>query len=120
VETLLQDWHAAKRLALGPDHRSDELATFLSGAALGLWRERVAQARTTREHWQFRLKTLQVEQIEQRTASTLAVTARIDEVANFYKNRERQSGRSYDRPYRVRYLLVREQGNWRIGEMKVL
>jgi hypothetical protein len=44
----------------------------------------------------------------------------VNEVANFYSGGRLQTSRSYDKPYRVRYRLVRDRSGWRIDQMQVL
>ncbi len=117
---LLQGWQAAKQQALGPRYQTAELQSMLTGRTRQAWSARVQRTREAREHWQYRLKELRVEQVAERTEREVEVTAEISEVANLYSSDQLQPSRSYDRPYRVRYLLVKEQAGWLIDEMKVL
>lgn len=117
---LLSGWQKAKQQVLGPEYRTEAMLPFLTRRLRDQWTERAQRSRQAGEHWQFRLKKLEIERIEVSAERQMRVIARVEEVANFYSDRQRQSSRSYDRPYRVRYGLVREPSGWRITEMKVI
>ncbi|UFP96422.1 ARC6/PARC6 family protein [Gloeobacter morelensis] len=120
IAAMLKNWQTAKQQALGPEHRTAQMQTMLTGSPQRVWQQKVEQSRQAGEYWKFNLKDLKIEQVDDRRPDRVAVTAQVTEVANLYADNQLQPSRSYDRPYRVRYSLVKAATGWRIEEMKVL
>ncbi|BAC91422.1 ARC6/PARC6 family protein [Gloeobacter violaceus] len=120
IAAMLKNWQTAKQQALGPEHRTAQMQTMLTGSPQRVWQQKVEQSRQAGEYWKFSLKDLKIEQVADRRPDRVAVTAQVTEVANLYTDNQLRPSRSYDRPYRVRYSLVKAPAGWRIEEMKVL
>lgn len=119
ADQVLRDWQQAKQAALGPQYSTTALQALLTGKAQNIWLDRARQTRAAGDYWKYDLRDLDVETVAVRS-DNVEVVARVAEVANFYSQGRLQPDRSYDRPYRVRYQLLKDRSQWRIGEMKVL
>jgi ARC6-like, IMS domain len=120
VKTLIMDWQQVKQQALGSTYQTEGIATLLTGRAKQVWQAKASQAKEAQEHWQYTFNKLAVEKIDRVSDQELAVTAEVSEIANVYSARGRKLDNSYTRPYRVRYMLLREADGWRISRMDLL
>lgn len=120
AKTVIQDWQRLKAEALGQEHTIANLDQILAEPALSRWRSTAQQDRSQQIHWKYQLKDLKVESVTATAPEQVEVVAEIDEIADYYANGQRQPGVSYTDSYRVRYILVRQRGQWLIKDMKVI
>jgi len=117
---VVQTWQTSKAQALGPDHATDQLEKILTGSALTTWQARAKEGQANNWYWQYQLRQILIERVEQLAPERARVVATIRETANFYDQGQLQPGSSYTAPYRAEYTLVRQQGRWQIQAMRVL
>lgn len=118
AERTITSWLAAKREALGPDHNAADLENALVDPALTQWRNRANGS--ARENWYYTYEhsvdVLSVEP-DDPSADELTVEAQVKEVADFYELGTRNAANSYDATVNMRYILIRQDGNWYVKDM---
>lgn len=114
----INDWLAAKRAALGPNHQIEQLAGALSEPLLTQWRQRAVDAQNSNWHWQYE-HSVEVQSVtpEDLNASELSVDAQVIEQGNLYEQGELNANSSYNETLEMRYDLVLEEGEWRVKDM---
>ena len=121
AEQVIQDWLSTKMAAFGSNHAVDRLERILVGQALSQW-QRLAQIdKATNRYRQYK-HSLKVDSVQtsESALNKAQVEASVNEVAQVYENGKLNRHSSYDENLRVRYDLVRQDGQWRIREMTVL
>lgn len=118
AERTITTWLAAKREALGPDHNAADLENVLVDPALTQWRNRANGS--ARENWYYTYEhsvdVLSVEP-DDPSADELTVEAQVKEVADFFELGTRNAANSYDATVNMRYILIRQDGNWYVKDM---
>ncbi|MEC4983521.1 MAG: IMS domain-containing protein [Oscillatoria sp. PMC 1068.18] len=120
-EQAIRTWFAAKAAALGPEHQVDRLNEILAEPLLSKWRK-TAQALQRSDAYRFYGHELTIESVTEnpQNPDQGTVEAVVREVAKSYRQGELNSGDSYDENLRVRYNLVRENGQWQIKGTELL
>lgn len=121
AKAVINSWLAAKSLALSEEHSRDRLAQILVNPALAEWDQRAIAAERDGWHWKYQHE-LSVEsvQVSPDNPNQASVEAQVREKADFYEQGTLNTASSYDDNLRVRYDLVRQEGEWRIQDMVVL
>lgn len=121
AKAVINAWLAAKSSALGEEHSRDRLAQILVNPALAEWEQRAIAAERDGWHWKYQHE-LSVEsvQVSPNDSNQASVEAQVREKADFYEQGTLNAASSYDDNLRVRYDLVRQEGEWRIQDMVVL
>ncbi|WP_204368609.1 ARC6/PARC6 family protein [Neosynechococcus sphagnicola] len=120
AEKTIQTWLATKAIALGPDHKIDQLPQILAEPALSAWQQRATEAQQQGWYWKYQhkleptsLKLLEV------SPNQAQVQVQVGEAAELYEGGQLNSNASYDAQLLVRYQLVRNGTQWRIQDMAV-
>ena len=118
---LVQIWLASKADALGEEHTVEKLQQILADPALSRWQKRSQTTKNSNSYWKYKHK-VEVKSVEtsDRNPDRAKVDAQVNEAADFYKAGKLNQASSYDESLRVRYDLVRKDGQWLIQDMKVL
>jgi uncharacterized protein involved in type VI secretion and phage assembly len=118
---VIQSWLSTKALALGPDHQVDQLDKILAEPVLAIWQRRAGATKQENSYWQYN-HTVEVNSVEtsEANADQARVDAAVKEVARFYQGGQLNQADSYDENLRVRYDLVRKEGQWFIRGMTVV
>lgn len=118
---LINTWLTTKAEALGANHNSDNLAAILVDPALSQWQQQVESAKRDNWHGEYE-HTVQVQTItpDANNPDQATVEAQVREKASFYQNGRLDEASSYQDTLRVRYFLVRRNGEWRIQSMQVV
>ncbi len=118
---VIQSWLSTKALALGPDHQVDQLDKILAEPVLAIWQRRAGATKQENSYWQYN-HTVEVNSVETSEANgdQARVDAAVKEVARFYQGGQLNQADSYDENLRVRYDLVRKEGQWFIRGMTVV
>lgn len=121
AEKVIQTWLSTKAAAFGSDHAVDRLKQILVEPALSQWQE-LAQKNKADDLYRQYKHILKVESVKtsQANPNQAQVEATINEVAQLYEDGQLNQGSSYNENLRVRYNLVRQDGQWRINEMTIL
>ncbi|MBZ8178981.1 IMS domain-containing protein [Oscillatoria salina] len=121
AEQAIRTWFAAKAAALGPEHQVDRLNQILAEPLLSQWR-RNAQNLQRSDAYRFYGHELQIESVAENPANPDqgTVEAVVREVAKSYTGGQLNPGDSYDENLRVRYDLVRQEGQWQIKGTELL
>lgn len=119
AEQVIQTWLSTKAAAFGSDHAVNKLAEILAEPALSQWQQRVKQDQKINRHRQFK-HSLKVNSVQTATPNQAQVEATVNEVAQVYTNGQLNKNASYNDNLRVRYDLIRQDGQWRIRQMTVL
>ncbi len=121
AKRAIEQWLAAKAAALGPEHNAEQLQQVLVDPSLSQWQRRAAEAERDNWYWQYKhqVDVLKVE-TNDANADLGKVEAQVREEADFYERGQLNRGYSYSDNLRVRYDLIRQQGQWRIQDITVL
>lgn len=121
AEQVIQSWLSTKAAAFGSNHALDRLKQILVAPALSKWQQLAQQDKADNRYRQYK-HTLKVDSVQTSKAAPdrARVEATVNEVAQLYEDGIPIQGSSYDENLRVQYDLVRNKGQWRIQEMKVL
>jgi len=117
---VIQSWLSTKSAAFGSKHEVDRLEQILVEPALSQWQRRAQNDKANKRYRQYK-HNIKVNSVQRASANERAqVEATVNEVAQVYENGKLNQNSSYGEDVRVRYSLVRKDGQWRIQEMKVL
>lgn len=121
AKAVINAWLAAKSSALGEEHSRDRLAQILVNPALAEWEQRAIAAERDGWHWKYQHElSVGSVQVSPNDPNQASVEAQVREKADFYEQGTLNTASSYDDNLRVRYDLVRQEGEWRIQDMVVL
>ncbi len=118
---VIQNWLNIKSKALGVNYEIDQLSNILTENALTRW-QRMAQAnRADTTYWQYKhnLGQLSVKS-DPAKPNEGAIEVQVREEAQFFQNGRLNQAESFDDNLLVRYDLVRQEGQWRIRDMRIL
>jgi len=122
AEQVIQTWLSTKAAAFGSGHAVDKLNQILVGPALSQWQGLAQNDQTDNLYRQYK-HSLKVDSVatSQADPNQAQVEATINEVAQVYEDGQLNQDSSYDdQNLRVRYHLVRKDGQWRINDMTIL
>ncbi|CAA9417466.1 Cell division protein ZipN/Ftn2/Arc6, specific for cyanobacteria and chloroplast [uncultured Microcoleus sp.] len=116
---LVQSWLSAKAAALGPNHAVEELKQVLTEPALSRW-QLMAEAQQRNNAHQRYVHKLQVNGITTNPTNPdrVQVDAQVSEKAEVFDRDQPVSSRNEN--LRVRYDLIRQEGEWRIMDWQVI
>ncbi len=123
AQQIIQTWLTAKAEALGANHQVDKLNQILANPALSEWQELAEDAKQSNSYrrYQHSIKAVNSVQMSDVDANQARIEAEVSEAAEFYVNGQVDAESSYNNDsLRVRYDLVRQNGQWRIQAMDVL
>ena len=118
---LLQTWLSTKAVAFGPERAVNKLKQILMEPALSQWQQRVQNDRVNNRIRQYK-HSLKINSVQTKASAPnqAQVEATVNELAQVYQNGRLNQAASYDEAVRVRYDMVRQNGQWRIRTMQVL
>lgn len=116
---LVQTWLSAKAAALGPNHAVEELKQVLTEPALSRW-QLMAEAQQRNNAHQRYVHKLQVNGVTTNPTNPdrAQVDAQVAEKAEVFDRDQPVSSRNEN--LRVRYDLIRQEGEWRIMDWQVI
>ena len=116
---LVQSWLSAKAAALGPNHAVEELKQVLTEPALSRW-QLMSEAQQRNNAHQRYVHKLQVNgvTINPSNPDRAQVDAQVSEKAEVFDRDQPVSSRNEN--LRVRYDLIRQDGEWRIMDWQVI
>lgn len=116
---IVQSWLSAKAAALGPNHTVEELKQVLTEPALSRW-QLMAEAQKRNNAHQRYVHSLQVRGVKTNPTNPdrAEVEAQVTEKAEVFDGDRLVSSRNED--LRVRYDLIRQEGQWRIMDWQVM
>jgi len=116
---IVQSWLSAKAAALGPNHTVEELKQVLTEPALSRW-QLMAEAQKRNNAHQRYVHSLQVRGVKTNPTNPdrAEVEAQVTEKAEVFDGDRLVSSRNED--LRVRYDLIRQEGQWRIMDWQVI
>jgi hypothetical protein len=116
---LVQSWLSAKAAALGPNHAVEELKQVLTEPALSRW-QLMAEAQQRNNAHQRYVHKLQVNGVTTNPTNPdrVQVDAQVAEKAEVFDRAQPVSSRNEN--LRVRYDLIRQEGEWRIMDWQVI
>lgn len=118
-EQIIQSWLAAKAAALGPNHAVDELKEVLAEPALSRW-QLMAEAQERNNAHQRYVHSLKVTGVSANPTNPdrAEVEAQVTEKAEVFEGTRQTTSRNEN--LRVRYDLIRQDGEWRIMDWQVM
>lgn len=121
AKVIVENWLSTKASALGENHNIDSLNDILTGTALNSWRIVAQQVKSQNRYRTFE-HTVNIESVDTipNNKNQAAIEATVTEQARFYQNRQINQARSYNDTIRVRYMVVKIRGKWRIKDMTVI
>ncbi|MEG3989526.1 IMS domain-containing protein [Microcoleus sp. S28C3] len=119
AEQIVQGWLSAKAAALGPNHTVEELKQVLTEPALSRW-QLMADAQERNNAHQRYVHKLQVNGVKTNPTNPdrAQVEAQVAEKAEVFDRDQLVSSRNEN--LRVRYDLIRQDGQWRIMDWQVI
>ncbi|MEG4120162.1 IMS domain-containing protein [Microcoleus sp. N9_B4] len=116
---IVQSWLSAKAAALGPNHAVAELGQVLTEPALSRW-QLMAEAQQRNNAHQRYVHKLQVNGVTTNPTNPdrAQVEAQVAEKAEVFDRSQLVSSRNEN--LRVRYDLIRQDGQWRIMDWQVI
>ena len=116
---IIQSWLSAKAAALGPNHAVEELKQILTEPALSRW-QLMAEAQERNNAHQRYVHSLQVTKVSANPSNPdlAAVEAQVTEKAEAFDGEKQTTSRNEN--LRVRYELIRQDGQWRIMDWQVM
>ncbi|MEG4092303.1 IMS domain-containing protein [Microcoleus sp. Pol12B4] len=116
---IVQSWLSAKAAALGPNHAVEELKQVLTEPALSRW-QLMAEAQQRNNAHQRYVHKLQVNGVKTNPTNRdrAQVEAQVAEKAEVFDRSQLVSSRNEN--LRVRYDLIRQEGQWRIMDWQVI
>lgn len=121
AQQVIQTWLSTKSAALGRNHQVQQLEQILVSPVLQIWRQRSEAAQQNNSYWQYK-HTIEVNSVEASATNPdqASVDAAVNEAAQFYQGGQLDQSASYSENLRVRYDLVRREGQWFIRGMTVV
>jgi hypothetical protein len=121
AQEVVQSWLSTKAAALGVNHDINSLDQILIGSTLSKWKGIVQEDKAENRYRKYthtvKVESVKTTETDQKNAT---VDATVTELAEFYDNGQKNMQKSYNEKVRVKYNLVRVEGNWRIRDMSVL
>ncbi|MEG4069674.1 IMS domain-containing protein [Microcoleus sp. Pol11C2] len=119
AEQIVQGWLSAKAAALGPNHTVEELKQVLTEPALSRW-QLMAEAQQRNNAHQRYVHKLEVTGVKTNPTNPdrAQVEAQVGEKAEVFDRSQLVSSRNEN--LRVRYDLIRQEGQWRIMDWQVI
>ncbi|MEG3881762.1 IMS domain-containing protein [Microcoleus sp. herbarium7] len=116
---IVQGWLSAKAAALGPNHAVEELKQVLTEPALSRW-QLMAEAQQRNNAHQRYVHSLQVKGVKTNPTNPdrAEVEAQVTEKAEVFDADRLVTSRNEN--LRVRYDLIRQDGQWRIMDWQVM
>lgn len=116
---IIKSWLAAKAAALGPNHAVDELKQVLTEPALSRWQLMAEAQQRNNAHQQYE-HTLEVKEVRPNPTNPdrAEVEAQVTEKADVFEGTSQTTSRNEN--LRVRYELIRQDGQWRIMDWQVM
>ncbi|MEG4172634.1 MULTISPECIES: IMS domain-containing protein [unclassified Microcoleus] len=116
---LVQSWLSAKAAALGPNHAVEELKQVLTEPALSRW-QLMAEAQQRNNAHQRYIHKLEVNGVKTNPTNPdrAQVEAQVSEKAEVFDRDQLVTSRNEN--LRVRYDLIRQEGQWRIMDWQVI
>ncbi|MCC3407548.1 MAG: DUF4101 domain-containing protein [Microcoleus sp. PH2017_10_PVI_O_A] len=119
AKQIVQDWLSAKAAALGPNHAVEELQKVLTEPALSRW-QLMADAQQKNNAHQRYVHKLEVKGVKANPTNPdrAEVEAQVSEKAETFDADRLVTSR--DENLRIRYDLIRQDGQWRIMDWQVM
>ena len=121
AKVIVENWLSTKASALGENHNIESLDNILFGTALNSWRIVAQQVKSSNRYRTFE-HSVNIESVDTipNNKNQAAIEATVTEQARFYQNSQINQARSYNDTIRVRYMVVKIRGKWRIKDMTVI
>lgn len=119
AEQIIQSWLSAKAAALGPNHAIDELKQVLTEPALSRW-QLMAEAQERNNAHQRYTHKLEITKVTTNPTNPdrTEVEAQVTEKAEVFDREQLVTSRNEN--LRIRYDLIRQDGQWRIMDWQVM
>ncbi|MCC3412478.1 MAG: DUF4101 domain-containing protein [Microcoleus sp. PH2017_29_MFU_D_A] len=119
AKQIVQDWLSAKAAALGPNHAVEELQKVLTEPALSRW-QLMADAQQKNNAHQRYVHKLEVKGVKTNPTNPdrAEVEAQVSEKAETFDREQLVTSRNEN--LRIRYDLIRQEGQWRIMDWQVM
>ncbi|WP_293133453.1 IMS domain-containing protein [Microcoleus sp. bin38.metabat.b11b12b14.051] len=116
---IVQSWLSAKAAALGPNHAVEELQQVLTEPALSRW-QLMAEAQQKNNAHQRYVHKLEVKGVKTNPTNPdrAEVEAQVSEKAETFDRDQLVTSRNEN--LRIRYDLIRQDGQWRIMDWQVM
>jgi hypothetical protein len=118
---VIQIWLSSKADAFGSEHNVDKLQQILVNPALSRWQRNAQTVKNSNSYRKYQHK-VEVTSVQTRDTNPdqASVDAQVNEAVDSYRAGEQNKVNSSDESLRVRYDLVRRDGQWLIKDMTVL
>ena len=119
AKQVLEEWFAIKTKALGPKHEVELLSNILLDPALTYWRRLANSAKQENWYWEYQHKINAANPVvNEADPDRATVEADVNEIGQYYEGN--QVARTKDEKLRIKYELVRVDGQWRIRDWQVM
>ncbi len=119
AQQMIQSWLSAKAAALGPNHAIDELKQVLTEPALSRWQLMAEAQQRNNAHQRYTHK-LEITKVTTNPTNPdrTEVEAQVTEKADVFDREQLVTSRNEN--LRIRYDLIRQDGQWRIMDWQVI
>ncbi|WP_377478177.1 MAG: IMS domain-containing protein [Microcoleus anatoxicus] len=119
AQQMIQSWLSAKAAALGPNHAIDELKQVLTEPALSRWQLMAEAQQRNNAHQRYTHK-LEITKVTTNPTNPdrTEVEAQVTEKAEVFDREQLVTSRNEN--LRIRYDLIRQDGQWRIMDWQVM
>jgi hypothetical protein len=118
AKEVVERWLAAKRLAMGSQHDTSQLAAILDGSLLQLWQGRSSSLKASSDYWQYQHTLAGVTIVAPANGKTALIQAKVRENATYYRKKQIDRDKSYDQNLVVNYNLVWKKDRWTIAAIQ--
>ncbi|MEO0803107.1 MAG: IMS domain-containing protein [Cyanobacteria bacterium J06642_2] len=120
ARAAVETWQQAKHDAMGAEYQSDALAEILVDPMLTNWQTRSRSYQQQGARMNYTLKGMDVQEVIPQGEDRASVVVQIDEARDYWVNDTKVDRYSSASVYRVRYDLMRRDGQWVISKYVLL
>ncbi|YAI81564.1 MAG: IMS domain-containing protein [cyanobacterium endosymbiont of Rhopalodia sterrenbergii] len=121
AKQVIEMWLLSKADAFGLNHKIESLSSILATPLLRIWKNRAQSLKKSQDYWQYKHNfTIKSLKITDNNPNKAVVEADVREIADFYRDGQRNASKSYDDRLKVRYGLLREQDRWLIHSLELI
>ena len=122
AQEVIQSWLTAKAAALGQKHDTEKLEQVLIDPKLSYWKSQAQVVSRDKSYIVYKHGDVKVSKVDpsKEKLDQAKVTAEVSEVREEYDESGKLRNSASDQDLKIRYSLLRKEGEWRIQDWEVL
>ena len=122
AQEVIQSWLTAKTSALGQKHDTEKLEQVLTDPKLSYWKSQAQLVSQSKAYIIYKHGDVKVSKVDQskEKPDQAKVTAEVSETKEVYDESGKLRDSTSDPNLKLRYSLIRKDGEWRIQDWEVL